>query len=74
MDKECDEAIVMSGSHPEKPQAFLSKPYEFKKLNETIFQMLKAYSSKQVSFCDDRSLTLAIRRVWHKDNGVKGYA
>lgn len=35
------EAQVMAGDHPEKPQAFLSKPYEFETLSDVIFCVLK---------------------------------
>jgi CheY-like chemotaxis protein len=38
-----DEAQVMAGDHPEKPQAFLSKPYEFDVFCDTIFRVLKAH-------------------------------
>jgi CheY-like chemotaxis protein len=36
------EAQVMSGKHTELPQAFLSKPYEYEKLSQTIFQVLNS--------------------------------
>jgi PAS domain S-box-containing protein len=35
-----DEGQVMAASHPDRPQAFLSKPYEYGILMETIFQVL----------------------------------
>ena len=38
-----DEAHVMAGNHPEKPQAFLSKPYEFDVFCDTIFRVLKMH-------------------------------
>ena len=31
-----DEARVMAGDHPEKPQAFLSKPYQMAELEEVL--------------------------------------
>jgi PAS domain S-box-containing protein len=31
-----DKEQVMAGEHPERPQAFLKKPYQFKDLNDTI--------------------------------------
>ncbi|MCX6996870.1 MAG: response regulator [Kiritimatiellaeota bacterium] len=31
-----DEASVMAGEHPERPQAFLSKPYTLKELREAL--------------------------------------
>ena len=34
------ETQVMAGNHPELPQAFLSKPYEYEILNEAIFHVL----------------------------------
>jgi PAS domain S-box-containing protein len=36
-----DESEVMSGDHPEWPQVFLSKPFEFKGLRSAISQALK---------------------------------
>jgi CheY-like chemotaxis protein len=36
------EAQVMAGPHSELPQAFLSKPYEYEKLSQTIFQVLNS--------------------------------
>jgi two-component system, cell cycle sensor histidine kinase and response regulator CckA len=36
------EAQVMAGNHPELPQAFLSKPYEYEKLSEAVFRMLNS--------------------------------
>ena len=35
-----DEVQVMDGEHTEQPNAFLGKPYEFKKLRETIGRVL----------------------------------
>ena len=35
------EAQALEGHHSELPQAFLSKPYEFETLIETIFQVLR---------------------------------
>ena len=35
-----NEAQVLAGDHPELPQAFLSKPYEYEILNEAIFHVL----------------------------------
>ena len=37
-----DEAQVSAGDHPERPQAFLSKPYEHEELIHAIRQALKA--------------------------------
>jgi CheY-like chemotaxis protein len=34
------EAQVMAGDHPELPQAFLSKPYEFEQLSYAVFHVL----------------------------------
>jgi CheY-like chemotaxis protein len=34
------ETQVMAGNHPERPQAFLSKPYEYEKLSEAVFRVL----------------------------------
>jgi CheY-like chemotaxis protein len=34
------EAQAMAGSHPELPQAFLSKPYEYEALSEAVFRVL----------------------------------
>jgi CheY-like chemotaxis protein len=34
------EVQVMAGNHPELPQAFLSKPYEYEKLSEAVFHVL----------------------------------
>jgi FixJ family two-component response regulator len=34
------EAQVMDGNHPELPQAFLSKPYEFEQLSDVVFRVL----------------------------------
>ena len=31
-----DEAQVMAGEHPERPNAFLGKPYQLKELSDTI--------------------------------------
>jgi CheY-like chemotaxis protein len=39
-----DEERVMAGDHPETPQAFLGKPYQFKDLCATIQQVLDAGS------------------------------
>jgi hypothetical protein len=30
----------MDGNHPELPQAFLSKPYEFEQLSDVVFRVL----------------------------------
>jgi PAS domain S-box-containing protein len=35
-----DEVQAMAGEHPERPQAFLRKPYELKVLNDTLHQVL----------------------------------
>jgi CheY-like chemotaxis protein len=35
------EAQVMAGNHPELPQAFLSKPYEYESLNDAIKRVIK---------------------------------
>ena len=35
-----DEARVMTGEHPERPNAFLGKPYQLKGLNDTINRVL----------------------------------
>ena len=35
-----DEAQVMAGEHPERPNAFLGKPYQLKELRETIRRVL----------------------------------
>ncbi|MGD9974208.1 MAG: ATP-binding protein [Desulfatirhabdiaceae bacterium] len=35
-----DEAEVMAGDHPERPDAFLGKPYHLKKLSDTIKRVL----------------------------------
>jgi CheY-like chemotaxis protein len=35
-----DEAQVMAGEHPERPNAFLGKPYKLKGLKETISRVL----------------------------------
>jgi CheY-like chemotaxis protein len=35
-----DEAHVMAGEHPERPNAFLGKPYHLKELSETINRVL----------------------------------
>jgi signal transduction histidine kinase/ActR/RegA family two-component response regulator len=35
------EAQTMEGSHPERPQAFLSKPYEFEALGEALYRALE---------------------------------
>ena len=35
-----DEAQVMAGEHPERPSAFLGKPYQLKGLRETISRVL----------------------------------
>ena len=35
-----DEAQVMAGNHPERPQAFLNKPYAVERLSEAILQAL----------------------------------
>ena len=35
-----NEAHVMAGDHPEQPQAFLSKPYEYEELIHAISQVL----------------------------------
>ena len=35
-----DEARVMANDHPEKPQAFLGKPYDLKKLREVVGKVL----------------------------------
>ena len=35
-----DEAQVMAGEHPERPNAFLSKPYQLKGLSDTISRVL----------------------------------
>jgi two-component system cell cycle sensor histidine kinase/response regulator CckA len=35
-----DEARVMAGDHPERPQAFLGEPYEFEELSDAIFRAL----------------------------------
>jgi CheY-like chemotaxis protein len=35
-----DEARVMAGDHPERPQAFLGKPYEFEDLSDAICRAL----------------------------------
>jgi PAS domain S-box-containing protein len=40
-----DEARVMRGDHPEMPQAFLSKPYEFETLKRTVFNTLNGVSA-----------------------------
>lgn len=36
-----DQTLVMAGEHPEWPQAYLSKPYQVKKLREVILDTLK---------------------------------
>jgi two-component system, cell cycle sensor histidine kinase and response regulator CckA len=36
-----DQAQVMAGDHPERPQAFLGKPYQTKQLREAICQALE---------------------------------
>jgi CheY-like chemotaxis protein len=35
-----DEAQVMTGNYAEQPNAFLGKPYQLKKLEETISRVL----------------------------------
>ena len=35
-----DEAQVMAGDHPERPQAFLGKPYQLNALSSTIHRVL----------------------------------
>jgi len=35
-----DEARVMAGDHPERPNAFLGKPYQLKELRDTINRVL----------------------------------
>jgi two-component system, cell cycle sensor histidine kinase and response regulator CckA len=35
-----DEAQVMSGEHPERPNAFLGKPYQLQDLSDAISQSL----------------------------------
>lgn len=35
-----DEAQVMAGEHPERPNGFLSKPYQLKGLRDTINRVL----------------------------------
>jgi signal transduction histidine kinase/PAS domain-containing protein/BarA-like signal transduction histidine kinase len=35
-----DEAYVMAGEHPERPNAFLGKPYQIKRLSDTINRVL----------------------------------
>ncbi len=35
-----DEAHVMAGEHPERPNAFLGKPYQIKRLSDTINRVL----------------------------------
>ena len=37
-----DEAKVMAGEHPERPNAFLGKPYQLKRLSDTISRVLTA--------------------------------
>ena len=37
-----DEARVMAGEHPERPNAFLGKPYQLKGLSDTIRRVLSA--------------------------------
>jgi hypothetical protein len=32
----CDEAWVMAGDHPERPQVFLSKPYQMAQLQAAL--------------------------------------
>ncbi|MDQ1336876.1 MAG: two-component system, cell cycle sensor histidine kinase and response regulator CckA [Thermodesulfobacteriota bacterium] len=42
-----DEASVMSGDHPEWPQAFLGKPYSIEDLREAIGKVQKAVDSEK---------------------------
>jgi DNA-binding NtrC family response regulator len=35
-----DESHVMAGEHPERPNAFLGKPYQLKGLRDTINRVL----------------------------------
>jgi CheY-like chemotaxis protein len=37
-----DEAQVMAGHHPDRPQAFLRKPYQMNKADQVIRQVLAA--------------------------------
>jgi PAS domain S-box-containing protein len=39
------ESHVMSGNHPELPQAFLMKPYELKRLRSAIFSILETHKA-----------------------------
>lgn len=34
------EAHTMSGQHPDQPQAFLGKPYNFEELRDTLAKVL----------------------------------
>jgi CheY-like chemotaxis protein len=42
-----DETQVMAGEHPERPNAFLGKPYQLKGLGETINRVLTNMLSGQ---------------------------
>jgi PAS domain S-box-containing protein len=41
------EAQAMAGEHPERPQAFLSKPFRFEEFRQTIFRVLTNEASRR---------------------------